>query len=191
MALYQSELRKPVYAVFCLDYSGSMYGSGNESLVSAMEYILTQEEAEKDLLQFTEKDKIAVVPFSSGVIATWYAENGYDTDNLIQLIKNEEPNGSTDIYGASIQALNILNSVDTTEYNVSVILMTDGAANVGTFRDLERYYNSNGKEIPIYSIMFGSAYANQLEGIAEMSNAKVFDGRTDLLNAFKEVRGYN
>ena len=31
----------------------------------------------------------------------------------------------------------------------------------------------------------------QLEEIAYLTNAKVFDGRTDLLKAFKDVRGYN
>ena len=191
LVLYQSELRKPVYTVFCLDYSGSMFGSGNESLVAAMEYILTQEKAEVDLLQFTEKDMIAVVPFSTGVIGDWYAENGYKTDELVKKIKELEPNGQTDIYGASIEALKILSSVDMTKYNVSIILMTDGASNVGKFSDLRKYYVKNGKEIPIYSIMFGSAYRTELDEIADLTNAKVFDGRTDLLNAFKEVRGYN
>jgi Ca-activated chloride channel family protein len=39
--------------------------------------------------------------------------------------------------------------------------------------------------------MFGSASSNQLDGIAQLTNAKVFDGRTNLLEAFKQVRGYN
>ena len=29
LGIYQSELRKPVHTVFCLDYSGSMYGDGD------------------------------------------------------------------------------------------------------------------------------------------------------------------
>jgi Ca-activated chloride channel family protein len=46
-------------------------------------------------------------------------------------------------------------------------------------------------DIPIYSIMFGNADESELLDIANLTNAKVFDGRTDLLKAFKEVRGYN
>ena len=145
LALYQSELRKPVYTVFCLDYSGSMYGEGNESLVNAMEYILTQEEAEKDLLQFTEKDRITVIPFSTSVIDQWSTNDGSDTSSLIEKIKNLEPNGSTDIYGTSIEALRILNSVDKNDYNVSVILMTDGMSNIGTYRSLANYYRDYGR----------------------------------------------
>ena len=69
--------------------------------------------------------------------------------------------------------------------------MTDGAVNVGTFESLQRKYNQINKEIPVYSITFGSAVEYELDEIAELTNAKVFDGKTDLLKAFKEVRGYN
>ena len=69
--------------------------------------------------------------------------------------------------------------------------MTDGEANIGSFKDVEKVYKSNKYNIPIYSITFGSASEEQLEELAELTNAKVFDGRTDLLRAFKEVRGYN
>ena len=47
------------------------------------------------------------------------------------------------------------------------------------------------KDIPIYGIMFGSANDNQLLEISKYTGGKVFDGRTNLLEAFKEVRGYN
>ena len=56
LAMYQSELRKPVHTVFCLDYSGSMKGQGNKELVDAMNYILNEDLAKKDLLQFTENN---------------------------------------------------------------------------------------------------------------------------------------
>ena len=35
------------------------------------------------------------------------------------------------------------------------------------------------------------SYIGQLEDIADLSTGKVFDGRTNLLEAFKVVRGYN
>ena len=41
--LYQTELRKPSLSVYCLDYSGSMAGEGNEALVQAMGQLLLQE----------------------------------------------------------------------------------------------------------------------------------------------------
>ena len=80
---------------------------------------------------------------------------------------------------------------DSSTYNLSVILMTDGMSNMGSYVNLARRYREIGKDIPIYSIMFGDAYEQDLTQIADLTNAKVFDGRLDLLKAFKEVRGYN
>lgn len=189
--LYQSELRKATHVVFCLDYSGSMYGDGYDQLISAMEYILDEEQAGKDLLQFSEKDKISIVPFSSDVIDTWTTENGNQTEELLQEIKKLSPTGATAIYPSAQKALEILSTEDLETYNPSIIIMTDGEGNRGTFTELQNYYNNTGRDIPIYSIMFGEAVENDLEEIASLTNAKVFDGRINLLEAFKEVRGYN
>ena len=44
---------------------------------------------------------------------------------------------------------------------------------------------------PVFSIMFGSADPTQLEELAELTHARVFDGREDLIGAFRSVKGYN
>ncbi|MBP3255054.1 MAG: VWA domain-containing protein [Clostridia bacterium] len=188
--LYQNELRKPVHVVFCLDYSGSMFGTGYNQLKSAMNYILT-EKAGEDFIQFSEKDKIDIVPFGTNVMGVWSTENGIETKDVLNKIENTSPNGSTALYPAAIKALELIQNEDRDTYNVSIILMTDGQANVGRFSDLETKYKQLGKNIPIYSITFGSASERELDKIANMTNAKVFDGKTDLVRAFKEVRGYN
>ena len=46
-------------------------------------------------------------------------------------------------------------------------------------------------KIPVYSITFGTAKKEQLQKIADLTSGKVFDGKTNLLEAFKLVRGYN
>ena len=46
--LYQTEFRKPSLTVYCLDYSGSMEGTGREQMVEAMSQILIQENAEQE-----------------------------------------------------------------------------------------------------------------------------------------------
>ena len=191
LALYQSELRKPTHTVFCLDYSGSMSGEGEQQLVSAMKYILTEEEASKNMLQFSSKDKISVITFNQEIKNKWNIENGVQTQELIENIENEEPTGMTNIYLATSEALNILKTENMDKYNLSIILMTDGVSNKGNFYDVKKLYTNMGRDIPVYSIMFGSASASQLDDIAKLSNAKVFDGRTNLLEAFKKVRSYN
>ena len=69
--------------------------------------------------------------------------------------------------------------------------MTDGKSNNGTYRSLKNYYQSNKLNIPIYSITFGSSDESQLYQIAELTNAKIFDGKNGLKRAFTEVRSYN
>lgn len=73
--LYQSELRKPVHVAFCLDYSGSMTGTGYAELMNAMNYILS-DEAANDFLQFSAKDKIDIIPFNRTVLQSYSTDNG-------------------------------------------------------------------------------------------------------------------
>ncbi len=191
LGIYQSELRKPVHTVFCLDYSGSMSGDGYNQLKEAMEYILTAEKASNDMLQFTSKDKISVIPFNGYILGKWHTDDGSNTKEILDNISNLRPSGATNIYETAEEAIELLKDEDMEKYNVSVILMTDGMSNVGSFRNFSKYYKYLNKDIPVYSIMFGDAYENELEDIADLTNAKVFDGKKDLLKAFKEVRGYN
>lgn len=191
LGMYQTEFRKPIHTVFCLDYSGSMYPDGYEQLTNAMSYILDESKASENLLQFASKDKISVIPFSGRILDEWNTDNGLETDFLINSILSLQPTGATNIYDSSIRALEILENEDSSTYNLSVVLMTDGMSNMGSYVNLARRYRERGKDIPIYSIMFGDAYEQDLTQIADLTNAKVFDGRLDLLKAFKEVRGYN
>ena len=188
--LYQNELRKPVHVVFCLDYSGSMRGDGELQLKKAMDYILT-DKAANDFIQFSVEDKIDVIPFASTTEPAWKTTDGTNTDEILKKINNYPSSGTTALYPAAQDALDLLKDENTEKYNLSIILMTDGQANEGTYHDLYTEYKTINKQIPIYSIMFGYAVESELQEIAKMSNAKVFDGKTDLIKAFKEVRGYN
>lgn len=189
LLLYQDLFRKPVHVVFCLDYSGSMYGEGINSLIESMEYIFG-EDAVTNMIQFSSRDKIDVIPFSSGAYEYWSTDNGKETDDILNKIKTYEVRGSTALYDAAILALELLKN-ETDDYNTSIIVMTDGEVNVGYFYELKNKYQKIGKDIPIYSIMFGNANEKQLKEIADLTNGKVFDGKEDLVNAFKLVRGYN
>ena len=190
LTLYQNSLRKPVHVVFCLDFSGSMWGEGIDQLRDAMDYILT-DRAANDFLQFTGEDIIEVIPFNSKVDTVWYSHSDEELLVLNERIKDLSPNGGTALYPAAQKAITLLQNEDTSKYNTSVIVMTDGAGNVGKYSDLEKYYHSINSNIPIYSIQFSAADITQLEKMAKLSNGKVFDGRNSLIDAFMEVRGYN
>ena len=188
--VYIEELRKPTHVVFCLDVSGSMYGYGIEELKESMNYILDYETASKDRLQFSDTDKITVITFNSKVDKVFDTKYGKDTKEVIEQINGLQANGGTNIYDSSIKGLEILKD-ESEEYTKTVILMTDGMSNNGTYRNLEKYYKDNKLNIPIYSITFGDSDESELEMIAKLTNAKVFDGKNGLRKAFTEVRSYN
>ena len=188
LLLYQTKLRKPVHVVFCLDYSGSMYGEGIESLINDMDYILS-DKAKQSMIQFSEEDNIDVIAFGSSVKVLG-STKGDKTSDLLNLIKEYDLDGATSLYPAATKAISLLKD-ESSSYNASVILMTDGEGNIGTFKDLENEYKLYNKDIPIYSITFGDADVDQLNKMANLSNGKVFDGKLDLVKAFKTVRGYN
>lgn len=182
--LYQDLFRKPSVVVFCLDYSGSMWGKGNEQLVAAMEMILDHKLASEDMIQFSEKDKIFVIPFSGNLKWVDSALSGTDTATLISMIKDTVAEGGTDIYKPVEYAVTILKDFDADVYTKSIVLMTDGES-TGEF------LTGTSHDIPVFSIMFGDANPKQLDEISRLTRGKTFDGRIDLINAFKEIRGYN
>lgn len=192
--LYQTEFRKPSLNVYCLDFSGSMTGKGNEQLEEAMSQILIQKNAEKNLLQ-ADKDEINIIITFSGEVRSIYTSENADADSLLDLYKkvsSETPHGGTNMYTALKNGLEILSEYEDLEkYTPAIILMSDGASVTSTEQEFTSYYKELGLEIPVFSIMFGDADPSQLEALAELTNARVFDGRTDLISAFRSVKGYN
>ncbi len=189
--LYIESFRKPTHVVFCLDVSGSMYGSGLRELKEAMNYILDKELASKDNLQFSDNDKITIITFNNRVQKVFQTRLGSETNLAINDVNSLVANGGTNIYDPSIEALKILQKDSSSEFTKTVILMTDGNSNAGSYHNLKYYYRDNKLDIPIYSITFGDSSEYELRDIADLTNAKVFDGKSGLLKAFTEVRSYN
>ena len=195
LTLYQEALKKPSRLVFCLDYSGSMGGRGEESLEKAMEYILNPEKAGKDFIQLTEKDEITLVLFGSSVKApiTGTGDNGVE---LYRTLEVHSPGGGTQMHAAVQKALELVKDTDADLYSVAIVNMTDGAPDNDTkdrraqTRINEMYQSGTIQNIPIYSIMFGNASDGYLIPLAEISGGKVFDGSDDLGKTFREVMGY-
>ena len=82
--------------------------------------------------------------------------------------------------------------VKATGTSTSDLLMTDGRSNSDHQDEFESAYKSRGRDLPIFSIMFGDADPSQLKSLATLSNAKVFDGRSgDLAAVFRQAKGFN
>lgn len=192
--LYQTELRKPSFTVYALDFSGSMAGDGEQQMKKAMDLLLNQKKAKTSFLQASPEDVTIVIPFSDRVKKIW-SVRGNNPSQLLALdesIKALDIGGGTDIYSPVIAGIKKMESVDLTKYAPSIILMTDGMSNTGqTYSDMKQEWNQANKDIPIFSITFGDASDEQLGKISNLTHAAVFDGRSDLVAAFKKAKGYN
>ena len=189
--LYQTEFKKPSLNVYCLDYSGSMEGEGNEQLVEAMGQLLIQEEAAKNFLQASEHEVNILIPFNLSVLGVYQAEGpGEELEELYDVVRDQPVGGGTNMYEAAMEGLSMLSEYDLSQYTPAIILLTDGES-LDSFVDFRDQYEAMGADVPVFSIMFGDAQPEQLEQLAELTNARVFDGRTNLTEAFRQVKGYN
>ena len=189
--LYQTEFKKPSLNVYCLDYSGSMEGEGNEQLVEAMGQLLIQEEAAKNFLQASEHEVNILIPFNLSVLGVYQAEGpGEELEELYDVVRDQPVGGGTNMYEAAMEGLSMLSEYDLSQYTPAIILLTDGES-LDSFDDFRDQYEAMGADVPVFSIMFGDAQPEQLEQLAELTNARVFDGRTNLTEAFRQVKGYN
>ncbi|MBK9141703.1 MAG: VWA domain-containing protein [Candidatus Melainabacteria bacterium] len=194
LMLYQTAFRKPSITVFALDYSTSMQGGPEQALESAMRGLLDQDLAAKYLLQASPEDITIVIPFNSGTIDV-NTVKGNDPAKLRQLlawVEQHSASGGTNIYAPSIDGLREIKKIPGWEdYSVAVILMTDGASDehFGELRDAITQLGM--QNVPIYSIMFGDARKTQLDAIAAHTQGKVFNGKADLISAFRQAKGYN
>ena len=96
------------------------------------------------------------------------------------------------VWSPTAEALKILDKTDDS-YTKTVILMTDGESNNGGLYEITDYLRSSekAKNIPVYAITFGEASERQLSEITSLTNGKIFDGKSGLKKAFKEVRSYS
>jgi Ca-activated chloride channel homolog len=192
--LYQTAFRKPSLTVFCLDYSGSMFGQGVTQLKSAMQILLDENESKKYLLQTSDEDKIIVIPFSDSCHAQWEVNGNKkeDMDSLLLAIQNFPAIGPTDIYTPVMRGLELISLLDSGKYIPAVILMTDGRSNHGKkFEDFESFWRMQHKDIPVFAITFADASEDQLKQITDLARGTIFDGKTDLVTAFRKAKGYN
>ena len=126
--------------------------------------------------------------FDSNVRAVYTSEGADSTTltNLYSSISAEIPSGGTDMYSAAAEGIAYaMQSYNISDYCPAVILMTDGVSVTGSRDTFITEYDSCKYDIPVFSIMFGDADDSQLTELAELTNARVFDGRDDLIGVFR------
>jgi Ca-activated chloride channel family protein len=190
LTLYQEVLRRPSLTAICLDYSGSMQGKGENEVRNAMSALLTPQQASLSLIQWTPSDRIIVIPFDATpreVLSTDGSPAAQAA--LLAKVETERAGGGTDMYACARQALTAMTPYLGAGYLPAIVIMTDGRSEGGDgFAD---EWARTGRDIPIFGVTFGDAEKSQLDALAARTHARVFDGGTNLSEAFRSARGYN
>lgn len=190
--VYQTALRKPSWTIWVVDYSGSMSGEGKNGVVKGLNAALDPDQAKKSYIEPASGDVNILIPFETEAHRPVKA-TGTSTSDLLHEADATDASGGTDIYEGLLSALDELPSEsEASQYTTAIVLMTDGRSNSDHQDEFESAYKSRGRDLPIFSIMFGDADSSQLKSLATLSNAKVFDGRSgDLAAVFRQVKGFN
>lgn len=194
LVLYQTEFRKPSFTIYCLDYSGSMGGTGEEQLEAAMTVLLDPEQSARYFLQPSSRDVTIVIPFNDGVIDQWRTDGNDPVAlrGMLDTVTGQEANGGTSMYECVERALDTLESADLEGYEPAIVLMTDGESDGNASDDVhERLSEGSLGTVPVYGILFGRASEDQLVRIVEETSGRVFDGRDDLIGALRDAKGNN
>lgn len=187
---YQTELRKPSWTVWVVDYSGSMDGEGNEGVREGMSLALDPEKSKEALIQPSSRDVNVFIPFNDKAGGSVKA-TGQKTGGLLSAVDGTHVGGGTNIYDGLIKALDDL-PADPSKYTVAIALMTDGMSDDGDKGKFREKWEASKQKPAIFPIMFGDADPTQLDALASLSHGKTFDGRTgDLASVFKTVKAYN
>ncbi len=195
--LYQTSFRRPSCTVYAVDRSGSMEGNGERNANQGLRTVLNQGIATQYLIQGHPQDTTTVILFNDQIINRDFEDwtvDGNDVDELNELYtraERQDSGGGTNIFGTARAAHEWLMQVRTEECLPSVILMTDGRDNEGQWPALESYIRTTENDIPIFVITFGDADENEASRITDLTFARVFDGSSDLVSAFRSAKGYN
>ncbi|MFC8449730.1 VWA domain-containing protein [Kitasatospora sp. NPDC057223] len=201
LASYQNELRRPSRTVYVLDTSGSMAGDRLAALKSAMGR-LTGADDTRGVRRFRDREEVSLISFASKVKST-RTHSVPEQDPQAELaaidadVQALTALGGTAVYSSLEEAYRVIERQQSTAKDdrfTSIVLMTDGESNEGASAgDFKGFYQGlppSEREVPVFPILFGDAAKGQLQGIADLTGGKLFDGTGSLEGAFEEIRGY-
>lgn len=128
--------RKPVNIICVIDVSGSMGERATPYNPDGENDGFSQLDLVKHSLATIQKslqpgDQIAIIAFSSNARMVLDLSEVSANDRLItDSIDSLQPDGTTNLWAGLEMACNLANSQDTKMYNTSIMLLTDGVANI-------------------------------------------------------------
>ena len=193
---------KPASSFFVMDVSGSMSGSRIADMKASFKTLIKSDGSVSGRFStFRNREQVAMTPFSNNVSPTHEFTLGNDAkENEVALqradafIDTLRPDGGTAIYSALLNVYPIAQAkLKTGDRSVSIVLFTDGQNASGhTLEQFRNYVRDAGEpKVPVYTIQYGDANANEMQGIADATGGRVFDAqKASLKQTLKAIRSY-
>lgn len=182
--------RKPVIVIGVIDVSGSMgesatpYNPGGENDgFSRLDLVKHSIATIQKSLQ--PGDRLALITFSSEAkIALDVSEVSSNERLITSRINALAPGGSTNIWAGLKMAVDLANQQDTGAYNTSIMLLTDGVANIapprGILPTFESYFKPMQGRFSIHTFAYGyevdSALVSQIAAMSQGIFGYIPDG---------------
>lgn len=191
---YFNTYKKPAKFAFVVDTSGSMGGDRETSLKSVVNNLLTGQVSK--YANIRDREEVIVIPFNERPYDAAKFDNKHVTQ-LNQYVQGLRMDGGTAMFDSVSAAMIELakdKQVNGDKYRYSVIVFTDGASNQGSnSQEFQSWYQQQGFEkgsIRVFAISFGDADMNQLNQLTSITGGAVFDGKSSLAKAFRDIRSY-
>ena len=193
---------KPASSFFVIDVSGSMSGSRIAELKASFKTLVKSDGSVSGrFATFRNREHVVMTPFSNEVfpsseftLGNQSSENEVALNKADAFINSLTPNGGTAIYSALLSIYPAAqDKLKQGNRTVSIVLFTDGANNSGhTFEQFQEYVRNAGEpKVPVYTIQYGEANSNEMQGIAKTTGGRVFDAqKVSLKNTLKSIRSY-
>lgn len=203
LSTYLDEQRPIAHAVFVLDLSGSMQGERLRLLKSSLLNLMGADTSiTGQFARFRAREQIVFLPFRNGLEPPHRLNLGsgetlqQDMEQARQFVQTLEAGGGTAVYSALLKAYQIIAEAQAQhpDHYYSIVLMTDGVSNsgIGLGEFLQAYQSmpQSAQAVKTFPILFGESDQTAMQEVARRTGGKVFDGRKNLAQAFKAIRGY-
>lgn len=191
---YFNTYKKPAKFAFVIDTSGSMAGNRSTNLKSAIHSLLYGQISKYASIR--DREEVFIIPFNQKPYDMVQFDYKHTSD-MNQYIQNLQMDGGTamfDSVSSAIIALHKDQKIHGDNYRYSVIVFTDGASNQGSnAQEFYHWYQQQGFEpgsIRVFAISFGDSDIDQLKSLTDITGGSVFDGKTSLAKAFRDIRSY-
>lgn len=191
---YFNVYKKPAKFAFVVDTSGSMAGDRATSLKSVINSLISGQISKYASIR--DREEVLVIPFNDRPydVAKFDSKQTAQMNQYVQNLRMDGGTGMFDSVATAMIELSKDKKINGDKYRYSVIVFTDGASNQGgNSNDFQTWYKNQGFEqgsIRVFAISFGDSDINQLRAVTEITGGSVFDGKSSLAKAFRDIRSY-